>query len=203
MFLKALQDSRKKVPTLSLALYPSERAIMIGRLLIEPSFTDDERVAAPSNEGHSCGTVCPACSLHLNLLSPSTPPGIRYKHVTALSWHRPEQVVQLFTPPSCPPRRTLCAHGQWQKWQLGSRAKMRLAWLRCAAGTQCAGWTSCPLPQRKRSALICRSPHLQRAGSSRAATRRWSPPRTDPLAATTPARSAAPAPHPGSHVQQQ
>ena len=104
MFLKALQDSRKKVPTLSLALYPSERAIMIGRLLIEPSFTDDERVAAPSNEGHSCGTVCPACSLHLNLLSPSTPPGIRYKHVTALSWHRPEQVVQLFTPPSCTPR---------------------------------------------------------------------------------------------------
>ena len=92
MFLKALQDSRKKVPTLSLALYPSERAIMIGRLLIEPSFTDDERVAAPSNEGHSCGTVCLACSLHLNLLSPSTPPGIRYKHVTALSWHRPEQV---------------------------------------------------------------------------------------------------------------
>ena len=104
MFLKALQDSRKKVPTLSLALYPSERAIMIGRLLIEPSFTDDERVAAPSNEGHSCGTVCLACSLHLNLLSPSTPPGIRYKHVTALSWHRPEQVVQLFTPPSCTPR---------------------------------------------------------------------------------------------------
>ena len=87
MFLKALQDSRKKVPTLSLALYPSERAIMIGRLLIEPSFTDDERVAAPSNEGHSCGTVCPACSLHLNLLSPSTPLGIRYKHVTALSSH--------------------------------------------------------------------------------------------------------------------
>ena len=83
---------KKKVPTLSLALYPSERAIMIGRLLIEPSFTDDERVAAPSNEGHSCGTVCLACSLHLNLLSPSTPPGIRYKHVTALSWHRPEQV---------------------------------------------------------------------------------------------------------------
>ena len=103
MFLKALQDSRKKVPTLSLALYPSERAIMIGRLLIEPSFTDDERVAAPSNEGHSCGTVCLACSLHLNLLSPSTPPGIRYKHVTALSWHRLEQVY-LFTPPSCTPR---------------------------------------------------------------------------------------------------
>ena len=73
MFLKALQDSRKKVPTLSLALYPSERAIMIGRLLIEPSFTDDERVAAPSNEGHSCGTVCPAptiCAFDCGRMSP-------------------------------------------------------------------------------------------------------------------------------------
>ena len=47
---KAHQEAEKNVPTLSLALYPSERAIKIGRFLFEPSLTVVR--LHPSREAH-------------------------------------------------------------------------------------------------------------------------------------------------------